>query len=50
MTEDEERISHLSKSLKEEKLKRKNMESKMSQIQEEFTDLKSANESLERVS
>ncbi|KAJ8300576.1 LOW QUALITY PROTEIN: hypothetical protein KUTeg_022095 [Tegillarca granosa] len=47
-TEDEERISQLTKSLKEEKQKRKSIESKMSQIQEEFTDLKSANESLEK--
>ena len=47
--EDEERISELSESLKGEKQKRKNVENKFSNLQEELSDLKSSTEILEKV-
>ena len=47
--EDEERLSDLSRSLKEEKQGRKSAENNITQLQEELTDLKAAKFSLEKV-
>ncbi|ESP04504.1 hypothetical protein LOTGIDRAFT_170749 [Lottia gigantea] len=46
--EDEKKIGELTASLREEKQHRKNLESSLNTLQEEFTDLKSSKENLER--
>lgn len=46
--DDSQKISELSTNFKEEKQRRKHLENKLTQIQEEFNDIKSANETLER--
>ena len=49
IVEDEEKIIELSRELKQEKQKRKDMDNKFSQLQEEFADMKSTNETLQKV-
>ena len=49
IVEDEEKIIELSRELKQEKQKRKDMDNKLSQLQEEFADMKSTNETLQKV-
>ena len=49
IVEDEEKIIVLSRELKQEKQKRKDMDNKLSQLQEEFADMKSTNETLQKV-
>lgn len=49
IVDDSQKISELSTNFKEEKQRRKHLENKLTQIQEEFNDIKSANETLERV-
>ena len=46
--DDSQKISELSTNFKEEKQRRKHFENKLTQIQEEFNDIKSANETLGR--
>lgn len=42
-------MAELSRELKQEKQKRKELDNKFSQIQEEITDMKSTNETLQKV-
>lgn len=49
IVEDEEKMAELGRELKQEKQKRKELDSKFSQIQEEFADMKSTNETLQKV-
>ena len=49
IVEDEEKIIELSRELKQEKQKRKELDNKFSQLQEEFADMKSTNETLQKV-
>ncbi|XP_048777853.1 FK506-binding protein 15-like isoform X2 [Ostrea edulis] len=46
--EDEAKIAELSQDLKQEKQKRKDLDSKFSELHEEFTDIKSTNETLQK--
>jgi hypothetical protein len=49
IVDDSQKISEQSTNFKEEKQRRKHFENKLTQIQEEFNDIKSANETLGRV-